>query len=78
MILKDLYLVFSECLIRKFDILGNAFLTLMSGIRGMVKSVVYDTFSLIYNPKGVGSILLGIRTQKNLARHSPVDLAFHM
>ena len=53
-------------LIRNFDILGNAFLSVMSGIRDTVKSVVYDTCSLNYNPKrkGVGSILLGIRTQK--------------
>lgn len=47
-----------------YDILGNAFLSMMSGIRDPVKSVVYDTCSLNYTQKRVGSILLGIRTQK--------------
>lgn len=34
-----------------YDILGNAFLSMKSGIRDTVKSVVYDTYSLNYNPK---------------------------
>ena len=38
-------------LIRNFDILSNAFLSVMSGIRDTVKYVVYDTCSLNYNPK---------------------------